>query len=138
MKRWLLFLVMPLLILKVLQFLSLFGLNLFQINEGDFVGLIVAFIVFFCGGIAILHWAPNKKPVLAYSLAALNVFLLFYVGIVTEGRVFDFMGEKSIIEFSILEESIKAAGLLLGVYGAVGSEKEKKENKIEVVDVKNS
>lgn len=125
MKQWIAFLIVPLLILWVLEFLvAIVVAGFFQVEHLGFWDITSTFIVYFCGGVALLHFAPNKKPVFAYVLGVIHISWGVYLGIETHGNVMEVLGNRVVQEFSLLQESARAIGLLLGVAGAASSEKE--------------
>lgn len=127
MKKWILFLVVPLIVLWGLELLSaiIFG-GFLKIEPRSFWSGVVEFIIYFLGGVAFLHCAPKKTPVLAYVFAVIYSVIGFSLGIYTDGNIIKIMGETVVQKFSFLQEFARISGLFLGVWGAVQSEKEEK------------
>lgn len=125
MKQWIVFLIVPVLMIFVFELISAFVLGgIFHVDHLSFWGIVSTFVVHFFGGVAMLHLAPNKKPALAYALGVLYACWGIYLGIDTHGNVIEVFGERVVQEFSIVQELAKVAGIFLGILGAVESEKE--------------
>lgn len=131
MKKWILFLLVPVMILWSLELLSaaIFA-GYFQIEPRSFWSLVIEFITYFMVGVAFLHWAPNKIPSLAYLLAAIYSVAGLSLGIYTDGNVMRILGETIVQELSLVQEIVRTMGLFIGVYGAAESEKEEHLNSI--------
>lgn len=125
MKKWMFFLLVPVMIIWLIEILSafIFG-GIFQVEPRSFWSGIIEFIIYFAGGVAFLHWAPNKAPSLAYAFAAIYSLIGLSLGIYTDGNVMIIMGETTVQELSLVQELVRTTGLFAGIWGAVQSEKE--------------
>ncbi|PHM72379.1 hypothetical protein [Xenorhabdus sp. KJ12.1] len=117
MKKWMLFLLIPMLVIEALGILTRFILN---IDIGEiFLRNVINFIVYFIGGTIIYHLSPNKSKNLAYGYATLLTISFFYIGISTDGYVYELMGETLYHEFSMIKETVRSLAVFIGIASAI-------------------
>lgn len=122
MKKWLVFLIIPILAISIIEPLAYMILNP---ESGSFFQNIIRFFVYFSGGVIIYTLSPNKNKALAYSYAIILIIFFFYSGISTDGYEYEIMGQPMISEFSLIKELVRTLGLILGIFVAIKINEEK-------------
>ncbi|PKH06414.1 hypothetical protein [Moritella sp. Urea-trap-13] len=120
MKTWLKFLLIPIITMWVLELVvALIVGGVFGYASDTFLGLTSSFIIYFFGGVVVYMLAPESNKIM-YSMifSVIYIGIGLYFGIITDGNVVDLMGERVVQEFFIFPEIVKAAGILIAVYGA--------------------
>jgi len=119
MKKWFKFLLIPLILIWVMEFIQAIVLGgLFFYAPDDFWSLVVTFFIFSGGGYAMHAYSPSKNKIVLSS-----IFSTFYLmtsislGLYNSGQETVLLGEKVTNEFFALAEVIKALGLYSMVYG---------------------
>ncbi|WP_426577278.1 hypothetical protein ACP179_03360 [Xenorhabdus stockiae] len=128
MKKWMLFLLIPMLVIEVLGILTRFILNIdidIDIDE-MFLRNVINFIVYFIGGTIIYHLSPNRSKNLAYGYATILTISFFYIGISTDGYIYELMGETLYHEFSMIKETVRSLAVFIGIASAIKTNTNKK------------
>ncbi len=143
MKKWIMFIVIPILVMWFLEFISAVILGgMFQFESGGFVFGIASLFIYFLGGTTMYLLSPlpddtfsprfkglsdiipnlSDKILITSAYALAYIALGVFLAIITDGTVSVIAGEEVLHETSIITEIVKAAGLLLAIGGAYQNE----------------
>lgn len=125
MKRWVVFLIVPVFLIWIFQIISAFILGVvLGLSHTGFFAMIATFFLHFVGGLLIFGYAPGKNSVLAFVYGFCYSSFLIYSGVSDDGSTYLFMGEVVKYEFSWLQVIIEIVAIFLGIAIAAQSEKQ--------------
>lgn len=133
MKKWLMFIIIPILILSIIELLAalLFG-GVFNLESGGFLSIASSFIAYFFGGAFAYELSPFSKSDdslnsrdITFKTTSASIFALAFFGV---GILIGL--DESVKNFSIFDEIIKLLGMILAIFLMRTSEQEKFKNTV--------